>query len=404
MPTADRTPVGRGRWTNTEVLAALCAFEHTNGRPPTQSDLDPARAARAGQQWRVEAFRGGRWPSLRVVRRRFGTLNAALVAAGITPAFASPSRPGVHVGSDDAVLAAVRRWTARYGEPPTNADRDPSRARGLGQHWRAVRFGADDWPTLTTVRSRFGTMTAAVAAAGLEPGRRSERVAEVVARRYAMLRPSPRPHVTPAARRECAPSRRGTPCRRCRDAPRAPHRARSIGAAHRRLRRPCMSSYLRPLIILDDLANVDALLERAYEIGGARASCGAVRFCLRDPALGGWCVGGLPVATDLGAERPATLAAELLREAASRFPARAGVTTRLFAPGIDPRSALAELVASERRDVIIVAASVRRVPGRRLRRWLATRAPVPVVRFITPLREDDRPGARTAQATAVGSW
>lgn len=173
----------RARWTNAAVLDALTAFAGQHGCAPTHADLDPARARRAGQPWRAERFRAGDWPSLKVVRARFGTLNAALRAAGLTPLHPSPRRTRGHLGDGEVVLTAIRRWTHRYGEPPVNADWDPSRARRLGQEWRAVRFAAGDWPTLATVRHHFGSLGAAIAAAGLQRPPRGEALAAARLRR-----------------------------------------------------------------------------------------------------------------------------------------------------------------------------------------------------------------------------
>jgi hypothetical protein len=48
-------------------------------------------------------------------------------------------------------------------------DWDPSRARRLGQSWRAERFESGSWPTARAVRLQFSRFNAAVEAAGLVP-------------------------------------------------------------------------------------------------------------------------------------------------------------------------------------------------------------------------------------------
>jgi hypothetical protein len=53
------------------------------------------------------------------------------------------------------ILEAMRAWAALYGEPPTVVDWEPSRARRLGQPWRAARFESGGWPTVRMVRSQF---------------------------------------------------------------------------------------------------------------------------------------------------------------------------------------------------------------------------------------------------------
>ena len=67
------------------------------------------------------------------------------------------------------VLAAMKRWAAQYGEPPTMVDWDPSRARRLGQAWRAERFESGEWPTARVVCGLFAGFNAAVEQAGLKP-------------------------------------------------------------------------------------------------------------------------------------------------------------------------------------------------------------------------------------------
>jgi hypothetical protein len=71
--------------------------------------------------------------------------------------------------STDEIIQAIRQWTARYGEPPMTIDWDPSRARRLGQSWRADRFESERWPSARVVRLQFRTFNAAIEAAGLVP-------------------------------------------------------------------------------------------------------------------------------------------------------------------------------------------------------------------------------------------
>src|SRR6476646_9282510 len=81
-----------------------------------------------------------------------------------------------HLEGTDEMLEAIRRWTRRYGEPPTSMDWEPARARRMGHPWRAVRFERDDWPTARAVRWRFGTFNDAVRRAGLIPRRAPARI------------------------------------------------------------------------------------------------------------------------------------------------------------------------------------------------------------------------------------
>jgi hypothetical protein len=67
------------------------------------------------------------------------------------------------------ILEAIRRWHELYGEPPTMADWDPYRARAIGQEWRIARYRTGEWPSVKTVRNKFGRLSVAVASAGLTP-------------------------------------------------------------------------------------------------------------------------------------------------------------------------------------------------------------------------------------------
>ena len=69
----------------------------------------------------------------------------------------------------EGIIEAIRRWAYRYGEPPTVADWDPTRAYRIGQQWRAERFHAGEWPSADIVRTAFRTFNAAVEAAGITP-------------------------------------------------------------------------------------------------------------------------------------------------------------------------------------------------------------------------------------------
>jgi hypothetical protein len=165
-----------GRFTPHEIIAALQAWNERHGEPPRGIDWDPARARLLGQDWRAERFEAGRWPTLAIVRRQFGTWSDAVLAAGLRP-HRGPIRPRPRALSDEAILDAIRAWARRYGEPPAWADWSPARARRQGQEWRAERYLSGDWPSSNTVVRRFGTFGAAVAAAGLEPRPRGRHTA-----------------------------------------------------------------------------------------------------------------------------------------------------------------------------------------------------------------------------------
>ena len=164
---AEPRPVRRA-YTRQEIIDAIRRWHHTYGEPPRWLDLEPARARRLGHEWRAERFESDDWPSARVIATRFGSVNAALSAAGLEPR-RRPLRTAPNLTGPGAVLDAIREWVRRYGEVPTLADWDPARARRLGQDWRIARYHAGDWPSTRTVITRFGSMSKAVELAGLSP-------------------------------------------------------------------------------------------------------------------------------------------------------------------------------------------------------------------------------------------
>jgi Homing endonuclease associated repeat len=157
-----------GRFSREEIVAAILRWNERFGEPPKSIDWDPSRARRRGQEWRAERFHGQDWPTLAMVRRQFGTMSEALTAAGLRPR-PRPVHPRGRVLSREDIVSAIQAWERLYGEPPAMADWAPARARRLGHEWRAQRYHAGSWPHLTTVLNKFGTMGAAVEAAGFPP-------------------------------------------------------------------------------------------------------------------------------------------------------------------------------------------------------------------------------------------
>jgi Homing endonuclease associated repeat len=156
------------RFSPNEIIERIREWTLLYGEPPTIRDWDPSRARRTGQIWRAERFEAGVWPSIGMVKRQFGTFNAAVQAAGLPPR-QGPRRIRRHLTGPEQVTAAIVEWTKRYGEPPTQADWDTVRARRCGQVWRIVRYGSGDWPSLNSVLYHFGSLGEAIQAAGLEP-------------------------------------------------------------------------------------------------------------------------------------------------------------------------------------------------------------------------------------------
>jgi hypothetical protein len=176
-----------------EIIAAIRRWHTTYGACPQMTDWEPARARRAGQEWRAERFESGRWPTCRIVCGQFESFNAAIAAAGFSPRPAR-TRQRPNLSGPGAIVAAMTEWTRRYGDIPTMADWDPARARRLGQDWRIARFYQGDWPSARSVALHFGSFAKAATAAGLVARRRGthhdQRQVERGANRLAAARAS----------------------------------------------------------------------------------------------------------------------------------------------------------------------------------------------------------------------
>jgi len=71
--------------------------------------------------------------------------------------------------SKEAIIAAIQRWYELYEEVPTTVDWNPAMARMRGEPHRQARYLGGTWPAAATVARRFGTWSAAIREAGLEP-------------------------------------------------------------------------------------------------------------------------------------------------------------------------------------------------------------------------------------------
>jgi hypothetical protein len=72
----------------------------------------------------------------------------------------------------ELIIEKILEWDARYGEPPSSADWNPSLARWRAQEWRAERYRDGNWPSTNAAKRPFGgSFDAAIRAAGLEPRR-----------------------------------------------------------------------------------------------------------------------------------------------------------------------------------------------------------------------------------------
>lgn len=171
---------GARRYSRSQIEDAIRRWADQYGAPPALQDWEPSSARRWGNEARAERFEAGEWPSARMVRRQFGSFGAALRAAGFEPGVERSTKP--HLSTSDAILHAIREWTRRYGDPPLQADWDVARARKQHDHWRIERYRSGDWPSLVTTRWHFGSLSAAIRAAGLEGPVRWEPLEERVQR------------------------------------------------------------------------------------------------------------------------------------------------------------------------------------------------------------------------------
>jgi hypothetical protein len=81
------------RWTCEEIIAKIVDWNRSYGEPPCSADWNPSLARWRAQEWRVERYYAGAWPSTNAVKRAFGgSFDAAVRAAGFAPARPGPRR------------------------------------------------------------------------------------------------------------------------------------------------------------------------------------------------------------------------------------------------------------------------------------------------------------------------
>src|SRR3954465_8066246 len=118
------------RWSRESIIEKIREWNELYGEPPCSADWNPSLARWRAQEWRVERYREGIWPSTNAAKRPFdGSFDAAGRAAGPGPHPSGPRRraPGVGRPSvdqrepqaprsvDEALLEASER--ARAAEP-----------------------------------------------------------------------------------------------------------------------------------------------------------------------------------------------------------------------------------------------------------------------------------------------
>jgi hypothetical protein len=86
------------RWTRETIIEKILEWNVRFGEPPCSADWNPSLARWRAQEWRIERYRDGIWPSTNAAKRPFdGSFDAAVRAAGLEPHRSGPRRraPGV---------------------------------------------------------------------------------------------------------------------------------------------------------------------------------------------------------------------------------------------------------------------------------------------------------------------
>lgn len=153
------------RWTDAALLDALRALEAETGRVPRVYDLSPADARRAGHAEAVERWERMGLPHYRTVAQRFGSLPRALEAAGIV---GGPRRQRRYRDWDRASIRdALVELAVELGHSPRAVDLNPTLAAERGDREAVRRFRRRRLPYIATVVRHYGSLNAALDAAGL---------------------------------------------------------------------------------------------------------------------------------------------------------------------------------------------------------------------------------------------
>jgi hypothetical protein len=132
--------------------AALQAAGFDRPRPPAYTDQQILNAVRTHAREHGRAPLASEWdasPDRNIISQRFGSWNAALQTAGLSP------RRIRRAWSDEEILEGLRQFADHYGRPPRSTDRVGPLAH---------------YPSPALAVTRFGSWSAALRRAGLEPG------------------------------------------------------------------------------------------------------------------------------------------------------------------------------------------------------------------------------------------
>lgn len=73
-------------WTAEAIIDAMQTWAREHGGPPTAADWNPNHALATGHPEKAERFHAGSWPFVSTVQARFGSWNAGIAVAGLSPA------------------------------------------------------------------------------------------------------------------------------------------------------------------------------------------------------------------------------------------------------------------------------------------------------------------------------
>jgi hypothetical protein len=135
------------RWSRETIIEKIQEWVRLHGEAPSSADWNPSLARWRAQEWRIERYRNGEWPSTNAVKRHFGgSFDAAVRAAGLQPAKPGPrraagvARPGVSARSKpEPVPDAERRAQARVEAALDQADAATREAA----RWREIALRAE---------------------------------------------------------------------------------------------------------------------------------------------------------------------------------------------------------------------------------------------------------------------
>jgi hypothetical protein len=141
----------RRSWSEQRVLEAIRDWAELTGSPPTLADWSPAHASPEHEGAARYRSAPGRWPSASTVAARFGSLPAAIEAAGLRPA-REQVKGRTSRWSLNAIADAMWVDARRTGQAPRRSD------------WQ---HASEDHPAASTVYRVAGSWRQALEAAGL---------------------------------------------------------------------------------------------------------------------------------------------------------------------------------------------------------------------------------------------